>query len=467
MTPKSPDQDAASKLAGDGSTYEEYGPQTVTLSDGTGDWSYNVTSKVSWTATTTTWTYTIVGVDGTHVVKNLSHVSLAGFDECFWNNLTTEGVTLVDEGNTGCVEDKDTQVIKTPGTSPNMTLTFTFNKVLKVNLEAATMYVKSATSCLQIVVPGPACGTLGLSGNVKQNICVDNDSQENLNYEGVTVTATQGSDVRTTQTDAEGNYSFDNLGGSWEVVPAGGVAQVVEIGPDDGVANFVVENRPNGSCAMIIGHADKTDCLNQSETFGNYQGATVDGGDLGTTTTDENGNFAFYNVPVGSHSIAIGDVSHDISVDVNEGTYDAGIYSFDFSGPICGGDYETDCSLSQGYWFANPKAVWPGPVVIGGYSYSQEEGKAIWNTSNKGGLKKAKAAFLQAAAIKLSGSSVSPSASVWADVDIIDAYFASLGKKITPSTIPANSKTGDNFDAGEAAGRIGDWINENHCAETK
>jgi hypothetical protein len=95
-------------------------------------------------------------------------------------------------------------------------------------------------------------------------------------------------------------------------------------------------------------------------------------------------------------------------------------------------------------------------------NYSQEEGKAIWNTSNTKGLLNAKAAFLQASAIKL--SNVAPTASVWADVQIIENYLASIAK-LTPGTIPANSRTGANANAGAAAGRIGNWINANHCAE--
>ena len=47
-----------------------------------------------------------------------------------------------------------------------------------------------------------------------------------------------------------------------------------------------------------------------------------------------------------------------------------------------------------------------------------------------------KQAFTQAAAIKLSG--VSADASVWADVQIIEAYFASM-PKMTASAMPKNN----------------------------
>jgi hypothetical protein len=117
------------------------------------------------------------------------------------------------------------------------------------------------------------------------------------------------------------------------------------------------------------------------------------------------------------------------------------------------------CSLSQGYYFAKPGLVWGTTVTIGGYTYTQAEGVAIWNTSNKGGIKDAKAGFLQVAAIKLSGSTVSPSASVWADVAIVEAYLSGLGK-LSPGNLPTG-----NAAAKSAAGRIGDWIDLHHCED--
>ncbi len=108
--------------------------------------------------------------------------------------------------------------------------------------------------------------------------------------------------------------------------------------------------------------------------------------------------------------------------------------------------------MSQGYWFAKPNLVWPGTVTVGGYTYTQEEGKAIWNTSNEGGMTSSKKAFLQVATIYLSGSTVLPTDSVWADVAIAEAYLATLGK-LSPTNLP------DGNTAGHAAGgRIGDWI---------
>lgn|GEM_PF-613468 len=119
------------------------------------------------------------------------------------------------------------------------------------------------------------------------------------------------------------------------------------------------------------------------------------------------------------------------------------------------------CSFSQGYYFAKPNFVWPSSVTVGGYVYSQAEGKAIWDAVNRGGIADAKKAFLQVAAIKLSGASVGKCATVWADVEIIEDWMKSLNTKLTP----ANIRNFSNPAAAQAAGRIGEWIDKNHCGE--
>lgn len=136
-----------------------------------------------------------------------------------------------------------------------------------------------------------------------------------------------------------------------------------------------------------------------------------------------------------------------------------------FCFPGFGCEVEEGCSFSQGYWFAKPGLVWPdvngadeGNVTIGGHFYTQAEGKAIWTSSNAGGLADTKKAFLQVAAIKLSGDNVLVTATVWADVQIVETWLSTL-----PKLTPANLKNWKNSDAAAAAGRIGEWINLNHC----
>jgi hypothetical protein len=117
------------------------------------------------------------------------------------------------------------------------------------------------------------------------------------------------------------------------------------------------------------------------------------------------------------------------------------------------------CSMSQGFWFSSKNAVWPSAgVTVGGKSYTKAEGLAIWNSSNKGGIADAKQGFLQVSAIKLSGNTVLPAATVLADVTIVENWLVTLPKLTT-----TNIKNYSNKDASDAAGRIGIWINAHHC----
>ena len=116
------------------------------------------------------------------------------------------------------------------------------------------------------------------------------------------------------------------------------------------------------------------------------------------------------------------------------------------------------CSMSQGYWFASPVANWPSSgVTVGGYTYSETEAKAIWNTSNNHGLPDSKKAFTQVVAIKLSSATIGANASIWTYVSIAENYLSTLNK-LNPNYLP----TGNNA-ASTAAGNIGNWINSNHC----
>jgi hypothetical protein len=167
-------------------------------------------------------------------------------------------------------------------------------------------------------------------------------------------------------------------------------------------------------------------------------------------------------------------VYYSITISKNVGTADVtgyyksgkitGCGSFIFTGLGCEIVEEVSYSYSQGFWFAKPQTVWPGDgtITLGNKVYTQAEGKAIWDSSNKKGLADSKAAFTQAAAIKLSAGLglVKPSASVWADVAIVDAYLATLNK-LTPTYLPTG-----NAAAKAAAGRISTWIQANHVDTT-
>jgi hypothetical protein len=82
------------------------------------------------------------------------------------------------------------------------------------------------------------------------------------------------------------------------------------------------------------------------------------------------------------------------------------------------------CSFSQGLFFASPHE-WPVPTVtVGGYVYTELEGRAIWNCSNAGGIKDSKKGFTQVAALKLSGIASEPGLdpAVAADIVTIETW---------------------------------------------
>ena len=443
-------------------------PVTITLTQQSGNGpvqtsNYTIATNVSWYGSSTTWTYTITA---DAAAKNISHVNFFGFDNCFWDNLSLdEGLALQTEPSaTGC-SSTEMQVIKyIPANSAEqraLTFSWTFNKALAVNASSAFVYVKAGTQCKSVAIPGPACDELAISGIVTEKYCADSQTAERP-YVGLTVTAAQGSDVRTATTDSNGAYTFSNLGGEWAVSVDGTDAQIVNAGPDNGTASFLVDTRPNNSCAVIIGTAKVIECFQQSAVTKVYAGAVAVCAEA-TCTSDAGGAFKFSNVSVTTHNVTVDGVTKSVVVTAESGVFDAGEFIVDkTNGGVCG-KTEVICSLSQGYWFAKPQALWPnGTVTLGGKTYTQAEGKAIWNTSNSKGLLNAKAAFTQAAAIKL--SKVSPNAPVWADVQIIENYFASIAK-LNPLSLPANTRTGANAAAGAAAGRIGNWINNNHCNE--
>jgi hypothetical protein len=108
--------------------------------------------------------------------------------------------------------------------------------------------------------------------------------------------------------------------------------------------------------------------------------------------------------------------------------------------------YVVTCAYSQGYWFANRNTVWPYDVEVGGMSFTQEEGKAFWppNTPTR-------RAFTQYSAIFLSGVTVSEFPELEQAMETIDDYFAN------------NYPAAAGHEVNRAAGKIGNWIDSNHC----
>jgi hypothetical protein len=106
------------------------------------------------------------------------------------------------------------------------------------------------------------------------------------------------------------------------------------------------------------------------------------------------------------------------------------------------------CTFSQGYWFSKNDVIWPFDLVIGGRTFTQEDGKDFWPSNTP-----LKRAFTQYAAITLSGVVVSEFPELEAAIQIIDHYFA--------TRYPRNPGK----DVNDAAGFIGKWIDENLCEE--
>jgi hypothetical protein len=114
-------------------------------------------------------------------------------------------------------------------------------------------------------------------------------------------------------------------------------------------------------------------------------------------------------------------------------------------------DYEiVSCAYSQGYWFANRNTVWPYDVEVGGMTFTQNEGKTFWppNTPTR-------RAFTQYSAIYLSGVTVSEFPELEQAMETIDDYFANDYPNAAGHIV------------NRAAGRIGNWIDSNHCVNNE
>ena len=118
------------------------------------------------------------------------------------------------------------------------------------------------------------------------------------------------------------------------------------------------------------------------------------------------------------------------------------------------------CSFSQGYFFNNASVhAWPGSITFGSCTYDEATGRALKVAFKAGGV--VMQSFLQASAIKLSfyGNEAAIPASVQADVDILNAFLATLPCLSTASALP----TATSPEATAAAQRISDWVDAHHC----
>lgn len=114
------------------------------------------------------------------------------------------------------------------------------------------------------------------------------------------------------------------------------------------------------------------------------------------------------------------------------------------------------CGYRAPYWF-NGYNNWPnGQISVAGYTYTQAEGFALGAYYNDN-YSPALYVFFQSAAVHLSGNSIGASASVWADVAVIDAWLASQGK-ISVSNLPTVPQT-----VLDATAAVNAWLDINDC----
>ncbi|HEY0895205.1 MAG TPA: hypothetical protein VGE15_01505 [Sphingobacteriaceae bacterium] len=123
------------------------------------------------------------------------------------------------------------------------------------------------------------------------------------------------------------------------------------------------------------------------------------------------------------------------------------------------------CAFSQGYWFAKPNVVWSLPLTLGGNTYTKAEGQAIWDAVKGGNNSSLFKAFFQGSALVLSGTSKQCDDEIYADMVFFNDLLGRL-PKITPDNLDElSSGISESEEARlqEIAGKVGDWIDENHC----
>jgi hypothetical protein len=135
------------------------------------------------------------------------------------------------------------------------------------------------------------------------------------------------------------------------------------------------------------------------------------------------------------------------------------------------------CSFSQGFFFANgathnsASGFWSNGLTIGGVSYTQAQGNQFWNLDRGRGGNQTMNAFFQLGAVRLSGAE---SVALAADIAIIDTFFTGLNvvDTITTTTgtnpytyfdLPASRNNITAIAVIAAAGRIGAYVDANHC----
>lgn len=137
------------------------------------------------------------------------------------------------------------------------------------------------------------------------------------------------------------------------------------------------------------------------------------------------------------------------------------------------------CSYSQGYFFANgavnngATSFWTDGLTIGSVTYNQSQGNQAWFIDRGPGGDSTLNAFFQLGAVRLSGveSAVSSDAAIidayFNGIDIFSASILSTGYNGPNAyqyfNLPASSGGYTKAQVAAAGGRIGTYIQNNHC----
>ena len=102
-----------------------------------------------------------------------------------------------------------------------------------------------------------------------------------------------------------------------------------------------------------------------------------------------------------------------------------------------------------------------GNVTIGGYNYSEAEGRAIYNTVDVNGMPDAKKGFISIATLRLSCTNYSQETDLLLAVTTIDTWLITCGK-LSPTNLPTY-----NQEVRDAADYIQSWISSHICPDRR
>jgi hypothetical protein len=133
------------------------------------------------------------------------------------------------------------------------------------------------------------------------------------------------------------------------------------------------------------------------------------------------------------------------------------------------------CSKAVHYFFDSTlngeNIIWPivsgttllnaGNVTIGGYSYTEDEGRAIYGAIDINGMPDSKNGFTNVATLKLSHTDYSQEANLLIAVNTIETWLSTCGK-LSPTHLPTNNST-----VKYAADYIHAWIGYHICPDRR